>query len=115
MKAKRWSLIYSFFVLYLAYTLQAAMAQPINAEQKAKQTLDAAGVKGGLIVHIGCGEGKLTAALCVNDSFLVHGLDTDSDSVLLPAPEHGQLEPLRCVADAGAGLAGGGPVPRPLL
>jgi 2-polyprenyl-3-methyl-5-hydroxy-6-metoxy-1,4-benzoquinol methylase len=57
------------------------MARPINVEQKAKQTLDAAGVKGGLIVHIGCGEGKLTAALCINDSFLVHGLDTDSDNI----------------------------------
>lgn len=37
--------------------------------------------KGGLIVHLGCGDGELTAALHVHDRCLVHGLDTDSDVV----------------------------------
>jgi outer membrane protein assembly factor BamB len=37
--------------------------------------------KGGLIVHLGCGDGELTAALHVNDRCLVHGLDTDPDAV----------------------------------
>jgi len=37
--------------------------------------------KGGLIVHVGCGEGELTAALGAGDSCLVHGLDTDPDLV----------------------------------
>jgi len=37
--------------------------------------------KGGLIVHLGCGDGKLTAALHVNESCLVHGLDTEADAV----------------------------------
>lgn len=46
-------------------------------EIMAKQLLDTTGVKGGLIVHLGCGDGKLTAALRARDSFLVHGLDTD--------------------------------------
>ncbi len=36
---------------------------------------------GGLIVHLGCGDGKLTAALHVDDSCLVHGLDTDPEAV----------------------------------
>jgi len=44
---------------------------------------------GGLIVHLGCGDGKLTAALHVKacpepaewDSCLVHGLDTDPVAV----------------------------------
>lgn len=77
MKTKRWSSINCAFVLCLAYVLPATMAQPINAEQKAKQILDTTGVKGGLVVHIGCGDGKLTAALCAKESYLVHGLDTD--------------------------------------
>jgi outer membrane protein assembly factor BamB len=58
------------------------MAQPINAEQKARQILDITGVKGGLVVHIGCGEGKLTAELCANESYLVHGLDTDGVNIV---------------------------------
>ena len=36
---------------------------------------------GGLTVHLGCGDGKLTAALHANDKCLVHGLDTDPDAV----------------------------------
>ncbi|HIE53449.1 MAG TPA: hypothetical protein EYP85_16985 [Armatimonadetes bacterium] len=57
----------------------------------AKQILQEAGVKGGLIVHLGCGDGKLTAALYkyapggeggrLNDTFLVHGLDADPAQV----------------------------------
>jgi len=47
----------------------------------ARQILDGAGVKGGLIVHVGCGDGKLTACLCAGDRYLVHGLDADAANV----------------------------------
>jgi len=47
----------------------------------ARQVLDAAGVAGGLVVHLGCGDGRLTAALHQDDSYLVHGLDTDANNV----------------------------------
>ncbi len=40
-----------------------------------------AGVTGGVIVHLGCGDGKATARLLVDDRFVVHGLDTDADDV----------------------------------
>ncbi|MGB2819924.1 MAG: PQQ-binding-like beta-propeller repeat protein, partial [Phycisphaerae bacterium] len=33
------------------------------------------------LVHVGCGDGKLTAALGASDSFLVHGLDADAANV----------------------------------
>jgi len=49
--------------------------------EAAKQILAATGVEGGLVVHVGCGDGKLTAALRANDSYLVHGLDSDAGSV----------------------------------
>jgi len=35
------------------------------------------GVKGGLVVHLGCGAGRETVSLRLNDGFLIHGLDTD--------------------------------------
>ena len=47
----------------------------------ATQILDATEVRGGLVVHLGCGDGTLTAALHAGDSYLVHGLDTDADKV----------------------------------
>ena len=55
--------------------------------EEARQILDATGVKGGLVVHVGCGDGKLTAALRANDATLVHGLDTDAKNVAA-AREH---------------------------
>ena len=49
--------------------------------QEAHKILNAAGVKGGLIVHIGCGDGTLTAALRISDSYSVHGLDTGWNTI----------------------------------
>ena len=39
------------------------------------------GVKGGLIVHLGCGDGRDTAKLLLNERYLVHGLDVDEAKV----------------------------------
>jgi len=48
---------------------------------RARRILDAAGVSGGLVVHVGAGDGKLTAALGAGESFLVHGLDSSAANV----------------------------------
>ena len=62
--------------------LQAAGAsQRDGASEPARQILEATGVQAGLIVHLGCGDGKLTAALRAHDGFLVHGLDADARNV----------------------------------
>lgn len=55
--------------------LSGVKAQQSTQEKTAQKILDAAGIKGGLVVHIGCGDGKLTAALRANESYMVHGLD----------------------------------------
>jgi len=75
-------------VIFIAAALGAAVSvsTTINgmawaAEDLAGKILEQTGVKGGLIVHVGCGDGKLTAALHAGDSYLVHGLDTDAESV----------------------------------
>jgi len=47
----------------------------------ADDVLRLSGVKGGLVVHIGCGEGELTSALRHTHAFLVHGLDRDATKV----------------------------------
>ena len=54
---------------------------PSSIAEQARAILDATGIKGGLIAHLGCGDGKLTAALRANDSYLVHGLDADWTNV----------------------------------
>ncbi|KPJ71439.1 MAG: hypothetical protein AMS14_09145 [Planctomycetes bacterium DG_20] len=59
----------------------ATAATQAAAENEARRILDAAGVKGGLVVHVGCGDGRLTAALHAGQRYLVHGLDTDAATV----------------------------------
>lgn len=46
-----------------------------------KATIAGSGVTGGLLVHLGCGDGRVTATLHVADSFLVNGIDTDPANV----------------------------------
>ncbi|HUT32468.1 MAG TPA: PQQ-binding-like beta-propeller repeat protein [Planctomycetota bacterium] len=52
-----------------------------DASTLAREILAATGVRGGLVVHLGCGDGRLTAALHASESFLVHGLDADAVAV----------------------------------
>jgi outer membrane protein assembly factor BamB len=54
----------------------AGAVRPVEASPAAlaKEILDASGIRGGLIVHVGCGDGTLTAALRAGDGCLVHGL-----------------------------------------
>ncbi|MFO7901738.1 MAG: class I SAM-dependent methyltransferase [Pirellulaceae bacterium] len=61
------------WLLLLCGTLHAAMPDA----KLATEILNEAGVKGGLIVHVGCGDGTVTAALHRNDGCLVHGLTVD--------------------------------------
>jgi len=49
--------------------------------ESAAEILDATGVKGGLVVHIGCGDGRVTAALRASESYIVQGLDADPVNV----------------------------------
>jgi len=81
MKTKCGFLKKCVFVLSILGVLPAAMAQQADYESQAKQILIAANVTGGIVIHIGCGDGKLTAALRGGESRLVQGLDTDAKAV----------------------------------
>jgi len=58
-----------------------AGAEASSADEMAREILGETGVQGGLVVHLGCGDGKLTAALGAGEGYLVHGLDADAASV----------------------------------
>ena len=69
-------------VAVCAVVLAHARADAGSAEEAlAKEILAATGVRGGLVIHLGCGDGRLTAALRAGDSYLVHGLDADAGNV----------------------------------
>ncbi|MFO8013758.1 MAG: PQQ-binding-like beta-propeller repeat protein [Phycisphaerae bacterium] len=58
---------------------EAEAQQILQAE--AQQILEETGVRGGMVVHLGCDEGRLTAALGAGEAYLVHGLDRDAAAV----------------------------------
>jgi outer membrane protein assembly factor BamB len=64
-------------VLVLACCTLATAAAP----ESARQILDTTGTQGGVVVHVGCGDGQLTAALRAGAAYTVHGLDTDPAKV----------------------------------
>ena len=55
----------------------------VAAEQNAANIIKESGVAGGLVVHLGCGDGKLTATLRGSGRYLVHGLDRDPRNIEL--------------------------------
>ena len=61
-------------LILLAASFAAAADAP---KQEVAKACRAHGIAGGLIVHLGCGEGKITATLRPSGSFRVHGLDSD--------------------------------------
>jgi outer membrane protein assembly factor BamB len=52
-----------------------------SIEQQAQGILQLGGVKGGLVVHIGVGNGELTAALGQEARYVVQGLETDTSRI----------------------------------
>ncbi len=65
-----------FMFVAIPSTLGAA-----SADATVRSVLNEAGATGGLIVHVGCGDGRLTAALRVSNKYVVHGLDADPAKV----------------------------------
>ena len=61
--------------------IQAAREGNSEADELARQILRTSGVKGGLVIHLDCNDGRLTAALRAGESFRVQGLDTDQEDV----------------------------------
>jgi outer membrane protein assembly factor BamB len=68
----------------LALCIALLAAPPVSAgavPDRAKLLLEASGVKGGLVVVIGCGDSALLAGLRRAGPYLVHGLDGDPGRV----------------------------------
>jgi len=59
--------------------VQGSLAEDRSGESAA--ILRESGVKGGFVVHVGCGDGALTGALRAGEGYVVHGLDRDPERV----------------------------------
>ena len=56
------------------------VSSPASARD-ALSLLEQSGVQGGIVVHVGCGDGRETAKLLLNHRYLVHGLDATDANV----------------------------------
>lgn len=68
-------------VLAVCCAVNAAEQSAESPVVVARNVLEQAEVKGGLIVHVGCGDGRLTAELRAGDRYVMHGLDSDAAKV----------------------------------
>jgi outer membrane protein assembly factor BamB len=64
-----------------AFLCLAALSANAAPDPAAAKILADSGVKGGIVVQLGIGDGSLTAGLRANDSYQVQGLDTDAARV----------------------------------
>ena len=71
-----WQRAVKLLVLLASWQCTAGARAETAAEILAKTD-----VPGGLIVHLGCGDGQLTTALYAGDHYLVHGLSTKPTAV----------------------------------
>jgi len=76
-----WILVSLFFMFGQRGILDATAGASEVKKTLAEKILRATGVRGGLVVHVGCGDGELTASLRANDGYLVQGLDTSTERV----------------------------------
>ncbi len=65
-------------LICLTMLLSVSLCARAGLVEQAKSS----GVSGGFVVHVGCGDGKITTALRTSDSFLVEGIDTDPANVV---------------------------------
>jgi len=65
----------------LCLTILVSSAGLFAADASLQAALKSSNVTGGLVVHLGCGDGKSCSALRANESGLVHGLDTDAEKI----------------------------------
>jgi len=73
--------VHQMFLLIFCLLAGTALAGNNDVTTQAKRILDETGIQGGIVVHLGSGNGKLTAALGAGGNITVHGLEADPTKV----------------------------------
>jgi len=83
MLSPNYSTVLRFLLVLIACSQACSICSGADQDDLAGHILADTGVRGGMIVHLGCGDGRLTAALHAGESCIVHGLDPDAKQVAL--------------------------------
>ncbi|HUT14455.1 MAG TPA: class I SAM-dependent methyltransferase, partial [Thermoguttaceae bacterium] len=68
-------------LLHTTWLVAFSISSMAQGATSGEELLQSSGIQGGLVVHLGSGDGRLTASLHANESYLVHGLDADPQNV----------------------------------
>jgi len=68
-------------LLHTTWLVAFSISSMAQGATSGEELLQSSGIQGGLVVHLGSGDGRLTASLHANESYLVHGLDVDPKNV----------------------------------
>lgn len=78
MRSHMWTGSWIVVACLMTTVTQNTIRAETSPADTAKRIIETSGVRGGLVVHVGCGDGRLTAALRLSDAYLVQGLDSDA-------------------------------------
>jgi outer membrane protein assembly factor BamB len=67
--------------IFLIFTLFIVLRTPTDLIENSSQILSDSGIKGGVVVHLGCGDGQKLTAIQPGDEYIVHGLDRSEENV----------------------------------
>ena len=73
--------LFVFFFLIISVSLSVPELFAQAGSRATPKTIGISGIEGGLVVHLGCGDGSATPALRVNGRYIVHGLDSDPANI----------------------------------
>ena len=79
--SRRVQILSTLVIVWGAVVSHAGVTGQSPESVSASKILAVAGLQGGVIVHLGCAGGRLTAALCASEHFVVQGLDSDPENV----------------------------------
>lgn len=66
---------------WLSWMLLSSISVGMARAESGREIIEATGVQGGVVVHVGCGDGELTGELRRGGRYVVHGLDVDGENV----------------------------------
>ena len=81
MRPRKTLLVIALLSALFVSSRESHAADVASPESRAATILNTSRVRGGLVVHLGCGDGRLTTALRMNDRYLVQGLDRETENV----------------------------------
>ena len=75
------NVVFCFVLMAVGTMMRMESPASPSSIQSGPELVKLSGIRGGVVVHLGCGDAALTETLRVGNGFIVRGLDTDKSKV----------------------------------